>query len=84
MAGPSTAVRVGLRTFAQDDRVGEGWRRTNTGVSPLRCAPVEMTAFVGMRRKNGRMRRFFAKLRMTALGGGSEKGADLSPRPFPF
>jgi len=35
MAGPSTAVRVGLRTFAQDDRVGEGWRRTNTGVSPL-------------------------------------------------
>ena len=74
MAGPSAAVRLGLRTFAQDDRVGERWRRAIQGF--LRCpfgfaqGPVEMAAFVGMRRKNGRMRRFFAKLRMTALGEG--------------
>ena len=74
MAGPSAAVRLGLRTFAQDDRVGERWRRAIQGF--LRCpfgfaqGPVEMAAFVGMRRKNGRMPRFFAKLRMTDLGWG--------------
>ena len=51
LAGPSAAVRVGLRTFAQDDRVGERWRRAIQGF--LRCpfgfaqGPVEMTAFVG-------------------------------------
>ena len=35
-------------------RVGAPRRRTNTGVSPLRCAPVEMTD-LGVRKESGRM-----------------------------
>ncbi len=44
-------------------------QKRNAGVSPLRCAPVEMTASVGVRRRTGngksKIRGFFASLRMT-------------------
>jgi len=86
MAGPSTAVRVGLRTFAQDDRVGEGWRRTNTGVSPLplrlRSGFGRDDSVYGELAKNGRTQRFFALLRMTALGEGWGEHTPGAKAPF--
>jgi len=39
---------------ARGTQIMQLWRRTNTGVSPLRCAPVEMTD-LGVRKESGRM-----------------------------
>ena len=58
-AGESGRASLDTPPFAKSakgraPRVGAPRRRTNTGVSPLRCAPVEMTD-LGVRKESGRM-----------------------------